>query len=229
VREAPEPEVLSTPESRPDPGLRADRSRRIVPPTPIAAEHLTTLGRPVRMGVIEVTPVSVTSGSVVLERTIARHEIKRGGLGALKLRLRIRNFSSDTLLAPLDEAFLRDREHAEADSFIETSRDGPPIGMYPLAVESEWSIDGQEFRDLKPGQELNTVIVSEPGAAGKMSPEMTWRVRLRTDINHTDDLGVRFRKVDVRADSSLRTERHDGNDDQGTRPDRRTDTSRGRD
>ena len=34
-------------------------------------------------------------------------------------------------------------------------------------------------------------------AAGLASGELTWRVRLRTNINHTDDLGVRFRADDI--------------------------------
>jgi dethiobiotin synthetase len=198
VKDSPEQEAPVAVEARPDPGVRADRSRRLVAPPPIAAEHLTTLGKPVRMGVIEITPVEVTSGPVVLERTLAGHQIKTGGRKALKLRLRIRNVSSDTRLAPLDEAFLREGDRAEPDSFIETSKGGPPIAMYPLAVHSEWSIDGQEFRELNPGEELDTQVISEPNATGRTAPEMTWRVRLRTDINHTDDLGVRFRDSDVR-------------------------------
>ena len=193
VRESPTPDFLPPADSRPDPGRRADRSRRLVTPPPVAAEHLTTLGKTVRLGLIEVTPVSVTSGRVVLERNVVKREMKAGGDGALKLRLRLRNTSAETVLAPLDEAFLRERVNADPDSFIETSGGGPSIAMFPLALESEWSIAGQEFRELKPGEVLETVVVSAPEARARVSAEMTWRVRLRTDLNHTDDLGVRFR------------------------------------
>ena len=61
--------------------------------------------------------------------------------------------------------------------------------MFPLAVESEWSIVGQEFRELKPGESYETVVVSAPDALDHVAPEMTWRLRLRTDINQTDDPG----------------------------------------
>jgi hypothetical protein len=35
-------------------------------------------------------------------------------------------------------------------------------------------------------------VATAPDALDKARSEMTWRVRLRTDINHTDDLGVRI-------------------------------------
>jgi hypothetical protein len=191
-------EAAPAAEVRPDPGVRADRSRKLVPSPPVAAEHLTILGRPVRLGAIEVTPVGVSSGRVVLERTLGRHEIKVGGRGALKLRLRLRNVSSDAVLAPLDEAFLRTPALGEPETYIEPARDGGMIRMFPLAVESEWSIDGQAFRELKPGESFEGLVVSAVGAVDQMAPEMTWRVRLRTDINHTEDLGVRFQSDEVR-------------------------------
>ena len=66
------------------------------------------------------------------------------------------------------------------------------------AVESEWSIVGQQFRDLKAGESFETVIVSAPDSLSHKAPEMTWRIRLRTDLNHTDDLGVRFSEADIK-------------------------------
>lgn len=199
VREGPEPDFLPPADTRPDPGRRADRSHRLIAPPPVAAEHLTTLGKMVRLGLIEATPLSITSGPVALDRGVVQRETKSGGDDALKLRLRLRNVSTETVIAPLDEAFLRERVSADPDSFIETNGGGPSIAMYPLAVESEWSIAGQEIRELKPGEVLETVVVSAPESRAKTSPEMTWRVRLRTDINHTDDLGVRFRQDEIKA------------------------------
>ena len=198
LHESEEADAPVAAESREDPGARAGDSRRIAPPKPIPAEHLATLGKTVRLGQIEATPLAVTSGPVVLERTFDRKDRKPGGDNALKLRLRLKNVSKDAVIAPLDEAFLRDRPRADPDSFIETPAGGPPVAQFPLAVESEWSIVGQEFRDLKPGEVLETVVVSAPDALARKSPEMTWRVRLRTDLNHTDDLGVRFGEKDIK-------------------------------
>ncbi|HMB08595.1 MAG TPA: hypothetical protein VKP69_33295, partial [Isosphaeraceae bacterium] len=94
------------------------------------------------------------------------------------------------------EAFLRENERGQLDSFIETS-DGLQIKMFPLAVASEWSIIGQEFRELKPGQSYETEVVSAPDVQGHVTPEMTWRLRLRTGINQTDTMGVRFREDQI--------------------------------
>ena len=181
-----------------DPGRRADRSRRVVPPPPIAADHLTTLGKPVRLGVIEATPLSVASASVTLVREFTTRQTKPGGRNALRLRLRLKNVSTDTVLAPLDEGFIRTRERDDPDSFIETTQGKPEVGMYPLAVESEWTIAGQSFAELRPGESAETDVVSAPDASLGANPEVIWRVRLRTDVNHTDDLGVRFRADDVK-------------------------------
>ena len=79
--------------------------------------------------------------------------------------------------------------------------------MYPLAIESEWSILGQEFRDLRPGQEFETLLVSAPDSALRADGPMTWRVRLRTGINRTDDLGVRFQPADVKVEPSKKSRR----------------------
>jgi hypothetical protein len=185
-------------EATSDPGRRADHSRRIAAPKPIPESHMATLGKTVVLGQIEVTPLEVTSGPVTLVRGFGERERKPGGKDALRLRLRLRNTSADVELAPLDEAFLRDRPQADPDSFIELPGGATPIAQFPLAVESEWSIIGQEFRELKPGQVLETWVVSAPAALTRKAPEMTWRIRLRTDINHTDDLGVRFGESDIK-------------------------------
>ena len=73
--------------------------------------------------------------------------------------------------------------------------------LFPLAVESEWMIVGQEFRELGPGESMEGIIVSAPDARGLIEEEMTWRVRLRTGINETDVLGVWI------ADHEIRPER----------------------
>ena len=191
LRESPEEATPLAAEAQADPGKRAGASRRIVPPPVIAADHLVTLGKTIRIGALEVTPLSVSSGPITLERTALERVTKDGGKNALVLRLRIKNLSTDKVLAPLDEAFLRERPRAEPDSFVETTG-GETIPLYPIALESEWAIAGQVFRDLKPGESFESIVATAPDALDKTTPEMTWRIRLRTDINHTDDLGVRI-------------------------------------
>ena len=74
---------------------------------------------------------------------------------------------------------------------------GKGINLFPLAVDSEWSIEGQSFSVLKPGETVETVIASEPGVADKLTDEMIWRIRLRIGTYRTDVLGVRFNKHEI--------------------------------
>ncbi len=191
--EVDEPRVA---EAKVDPGRRAGNSRRYNPPAPLAAERITTLGEAIRLRGVEATPLEVTSGSVRLKRSFTTDEERDGGTRALKLRLRLRNISKDSVFAPLDEAFIREREAGVFDSFIERG-DGEVIDMFPLSVYSEWSIDGQEFKELKPGETLDTVVVSAAEAVDRKAPEMIWRVRLRTGINQTDVFGVQFKDSEI--------------------------------
>jgi hypothetical protein len=184
-------------DASPDPGRRAKASRRIVVPTPIAAEHMTTLARPVVLGSLEVTPLAVTSGPVRLKHLVGGHETTDGGADALKLKLRLKNISTDLVFAPLDEAFLREHAQGGADSLIETSTGGQ-IDMYPLSVSSELAIEGQPFKETHPGESFESIVVSAADSTPKRTPDMTWRVRLRTGINLTDTIGVRFRESDIK-------------------------------
>ncbi len=155
------------------------------------------LGRPVRMGALEATPLEVVSGKVNLKRRFRARERRSGGGNALKLKILLRNISSDKVFTPLDEAFLREGESGGADSFIMLGGGGR-IELFPLAVESEWSIVGQDFRELGPGESMEALIVSAPDALGLKEEEMTWRVRLRTGINETDVMGVRVDRHEIR-------------------------------
>ena len=78
MRESAEADFLPPSDTRPDPGRRADQSRRIVAPPPIAAEHLTTIGKAVSLGQIEATPLAVSSGPVTLRAQQHRRDRKEG-------------------------------------------------------------------------------------------------------------------------------------------------------
>ena len=69
--------------------------------------------------------------------------------------------------------------------------------MFRLAIESEWSIEGQVFPSLKPGETAETILVSEPVAMADLHGTMTWHVKLRTGPYRTDVLGVQFSVEDV--------------------------------
>jgi hypothetical protein len=186
-----EPLSRSAADAKVDLGLRAGGSRRLGPVPPIPSDRLTTVGKPIRVGSLEVLPLKITAGPVVLERIIDPNETHEESLSALRLRVRLRNVSRDAVFAPLDEAFLRDGARGEPDTLIDAGQ-GRRIEMFPLAVESEWRIQGQKFREFGPGETFETAVVSKAGVLSSVTTEMTWRVRLRTGINQTDVLGVRF-------------------------------------
>ncbi len=177
----------------PEPARQAGLSRKVEPPEPIVGEHLATMGQPLKVGDLEITPIEVRRQSVMLQRstTFAKDDRKVGGKGALVLRLKLKNTSSDAVFSPLDQAYLRERGKEMVDTFIETES-GDRIYPYPLAIESEWSIVDQDFRELRPGESRVVAIASAPDAPPDSSGPFTWRVRLRTGIDRTDLIGVRW-------------------------------------
>ncbi len=193
--------------SEPTPPVVSDRtisesSSRVVesvpvtPPPRIPAENQVALGQTIRIGDLEVTPLSVTAAPVELRRSIEPEE-RRAEEESLILRMKLTNISNQYAFIPLDQNMVRERGLRPHDPYIETS-DGTAIRLFPLAIDSEWSIVGQEFYTLQPGESAKTFVAAEPGAARKLGDEMTWRVLLRVGVYRTDMIGVRFTENDVR-------------------------------
>ena len=180
-------------DSRVDPGQQAGLSRKVEPSGPIAADRVVGLGKTLKLGSLEVTPVEVKRRDVTLQRTTldGKSQRKEGGKGAFVLTLRLRNTSTDTIYAPLDQAFVRERDRQIVDSYIETV-DGGRIYPFPLAVESEWSIVGQDFAELRPGESRVVALASVADAPGEDRGPFVWRVRLRTGVERTEVIGVRW-------------------------------------
>ena len=177
-------------DGRVDPGRQAGLSRKL---DPIAESRLLALGQALQVGSLEVTPLDVKRQAVTLQRvSVTAQPVRRdGGKGAFVLRLRLRNTSKDAVFAPVDQAFVRERGRGVVDSFIETAG-GKYLYPYPLAVESEWSIVGQDFDELRPGESRVVAIVGAPDAPGDDQGPFTWRIRLRTGIGQTEVIGVRW-------------------------------------
>lgn len=162
---------------------------------PIPAENLTTIGKSLILGDLEITPMSVEASSVSLVHTL-NHDAKRREDDCLTLRLRLHNRSYDRTLMPLDRLLLRERDTAPFDPYI-TTEDGQLIRLFPLAPESEWSILGQSFPRLAPGESSETCVVAEPGSALQSKGTLTWRIRLRTGVYQTDLIGVTFKATEI--------------------------------
>jgi hypothetical protein len=183
-------------DSRPDLGAEGPAKRP--PVAKLADDHIIAFGKPSRIGNIEVTPTKLSLGPTRLQAKVP------GGKGSrldesenfLHLRLKLKNVAVSDEFAPFDPAFLREPDRGFPASFIETGT-GDRISPYPLATESEWSIVGQSFEKLVPGETKETVLVSAKGARAWMTESMTWRFPIRTAPDRTEVVGVRFRASDV--------------------------------
>lgn len=196
----PEPSRVATipADSRPD--LQG------VPPEPppaaatLRSEHITRIGQALRVGSLEFTPLEIHVGQVELEHlgVEGEQEWRDGGPGALILRVRLTNMSSTATFTPLEASFVRVPDRGRPESFLD-SPSGERIDTYSLPQASEWSIVGQTFPELKPGESAETVLVSQSESAGGIDPSMTWRVRVRTgpDAGATELVGVRIRHDEV--------------------------------
>jgi hypothetical protein len=158
---------------------------------PLPAPNMTKLGRPVRLGELEVTPRSIARRPVELLRLQGTAEGERESSPTLVLTLELANRSTASTFAPLDPAIVRDPVPAVDQSLIEVPG-GRPIAMFRLAIESEWSIQDQVFPALQPGETVETILVSEPVSMADLKGPLTWHVKLRTAPYRTDVLGVRF-------------------------------------
>ena len=163
---------------------------------PLAAENVASMGKVIRIGGVEVTPVGIEVTRLELVRSIEPAKWRREKLASLVLRLRLKNISKNDTFAPLELRFVREQASTLDRSMIATSP-GQAINLFPLAVDSEWLIVGQKFTVLEPGKSVETLIASEPGAADRLTDLMTWHIRLRVAPYRTDVLGVRFNKNDV--------------------------------
>lgn len=170
-------------------------ARAVTAPAPLSDDLIIALGTSLTIGSLEFTPIAVQRGPVVLEHVGlgAERPVRDGGADALFLRARFRNRSTDAVFAPLDESLVREPDDGLAGSFLETA-EGSRIYAYPLPVQSDWSIAGQTFSALRPGESFETVVVSDQGAANRIGSESIWRVKLRTGIGANDfhEVGVRF-------------------------------------
>ena len=178
------------PDTRAEAGLRPG-ARRVAP---IPESHRIGLGRTLIVDDLEVTPLTIGRGDVRLRRDGG--EERDGGKGALILKLRLKNRSTDVAFSPLDEAFIREPDRRAPDTEIETA-DGARIAPFPLAVESEWGVAGQEIRELRPGEGYETILVSAPEVAAPKG-RATWRTKLHTGDGKTAVVGITFGENDVK-------------------------------
>jgi hypothetical protein len=169
----------------------------VEPPPSIPIENVTPLGKSIRLGGLEVTPLGVFALPLELIRAIQPAEYRQENEESLVLQLKITSTLKFRVFAPLDPTLVRDRGLRPQDPYVVTS-DQETIRLFALAVDSEWSIRGQEFPVLQPGESAVTIVAAEPGSARRLAPDMTWRVRVRTGVYRSDMIGVRFTRDEVK-------------------------------
>lgn len=165
------------------------------PASPLPIQNLTALGASIRLGTIEVTPLGIEKGRIELHRTIDGLEVRQPKGKSLILRLRLTNVSPDHIYTPLDLPSIRECSGCRKETYLETGQG--IIAMYPLAVESEWSIAGQQLPILKPGESVETLLATAPIVENKLDGSLLWRIRLRVNPHQTDVVGVKFSKRDI--------------------------------
>lgn len=175
----------------PDTGLRGASSQRLTAPVRLPADRIIRLGQRLVVGDLEIAPLSVELAPVVLERTSLDGQRTEESKGlALRLRVRLSNRSSDAIFAPLDEGFVREPDRGLPASYVEQLNGPGRSYLYPLPVSSEWTIVGQEFRDLRPGESFETILVSSTDLAEDPDSERRWRVKFRTGPGQGETVNV---------------------------------------
>ena len=185
------PTSASSP-AEPPAANRADRSRAVEPAPPIPADRLVEVGKPLVVGSLEVTPLGVDRRPITLARTslTGRPERRDGGKDALVLRVKLRNVSKDAVFAPLDESYVREGDDGASQGFVQLGEGGERVYLYPLPVSSEWTIVGQEFPTLRPGEVRESFLATGPEAPTTFPPGTTWHLRFRTGLDATAVVGV---------------------------------------
>ena len=178
------PIVAEAPEAAP-------RGHRVAPLAPLPADRMAQFQKPLRVGSLEITPLEARRQDVTLRRVGVSGEAaeRKGQPGTIVLRVRLHNPTADLAFAPLDPAFVRARGTDVLDCFAETSA-GERIYLYPLALESELGLVGQDFKELRPGETRTVVIATAPDAPRVAPESLTWRLRFRTGLEQVEAIGV---------------------------------------
>jgi hypothetical protein len=187
---------------------------------------VTTLGKAVRLGDLEVTPQKVERKRVVFKFPNAQFKPELSEHEALVLHVQLKNVSKDTEFRATDLAFdhlWKDGMHPAATlpyTHLESpsgKRFGGPFKWNPVKkpvanlAEGEF-VEGQEDKVLKPGEQIKTLILTDPGdrvpeALKNEKDKLLWRVQFRRglvvvkdrDVSTTGVIGVRFEVGQIEA------------------------------
>jgi hypothetical protein len=167
---------------------------RVPPEEELPARLRIALGETLRVGDVEVTPRQVELRKVMFRRPGSDPE--KGARASLVLHLHFRNVSPDVVFSPTDPFFDRRWKQGHAFSLrpytmLEVGRRrffGGPVSWKPGQMpQLRETIDGQVYRRLKPGEELDTLVCTDPDDdVGRYlsgyQGSLLWRVHFRRGL-----------------------------------------------
>ncbi len=215
------PDLLGHFQQKQTKGGPQTRSLRLPPPDQqLPGKLMTSLGKPLQIGEIEVTPVSVEYRSwMAFTKMKNRAEPRRVPIKpTLVLHIRLKNISPDLWFYPTDPYFDRNPKQAGDKPYTLVDVGGRKYfgGLIeyvtePGNTERTW-LQGQENDDkpLGPGESRETVLVARPGdglfdAVRKATEPAVWRMQVRrglvpyrgTEVPVSAVIGVSFSAADV--------------------------------
>jgi hypothetical protein len=175
---------------------------------------ITTLGQPIQVGDIEITPLSIEQKRLLFKWRTGQYKPELSEFEALVLNVKLKNLSKDTEFRPLDLSF----------DYIWKEEKSHPISRLPYThlefngkrycgpfqwkasvtknqpgqfAGSDEYVEGQEEynRVLLPGEEVKTAIVTDPadqvaGALRNYRGKLLWRVQVRRGLVHYKDRDI---------------------------------------
>jgi hypothetical protein len=188
---------------------------------PLPDKLVTSLGRPITVGSIEVTPLSVEYRPwAAFTKDKTRAEVKKVPVKTtLVMHVRLRNVSPDLTFYPTDPYFDRNPKHPNDKPYTLVDVGGKMFfgGVIEFVTvagttERTW-LQGQENdnKPLGPGESRETVFVTRPrdgvfDAVQQSKGQAVWRIQVRRglvpyeghEIPASAVVGVAFTAADVR-------------------------------
>jgi phage FluMu protein Com len=192
---------------------------RIPPEAKLPEKLRVSLGSTLRIGDVAVSPEKVQ-----LKRLRIRHPGFAPELqdeASLVLQVRLKNTSRDVEFSPTDPYFDRQWKPDQANkpyTFLELGGDrffGGPLFWQPgVPPEGRERVEGQVYKVLAPGQELTTLVCTDPEiriaeVLNRYQGNLLWRIQLRRglvavrnrEVSATAVVGVQFKHSDIEPES----------------------------
>jgi hypothetical protein len=174
----------------------ASRRQWLAQLKPIPESNRIPLGQTRIVGDLEITPVDIMLATIYLDHVPGSAPPRWGGDQTIELKLRITNRSKSAKITPLARASFRTPDHGDPKSLIENGTDHP-LTNFPLPVASEWTVSGETFAELAPGDSAEFLVHSEPDAKSSVTDQMLWRFPVQCGIDRVEWIGVSFRRADL--------------------------------